>query len=173
MKFEKDKFNKERGKSEILSEKEKQRIREIKELPASLMDRVNLLLVWRGLKPYTKLTYVYKEWSAGDPEPDLTTNRKHARVSEFNQLLGFIGLSAVASREERKEPGFETLPDKTEISLPGKEYREYCIAPNLETAQKLANGLIEVVKIELSDDIKQNIQKLNPGLYTEIIKAQL
>lgn len=174
MKFEKDKFNnKERGKAEILSEKEKQRVHEIKKLPASVIDKINLLLVWRGLKPCTKLTYVYKEWGAGDPEPDLTTNRKHSHVLEFNQLLGFIGLSAVAGREDRKEPSFETSIDKKDISVPGKEYRDYFIAPNLETAEKLANGSIEEIKTEIDEVVKAEIQKLCPELYSEMIKARL
>ena len=174
MKFEKDKFSAEGGnkknKSEALSEKEKQRAREIKELPAGIMEKINLLLVWRGLKPHTKLTYVYKKWNAGDPEPDLTTNRKHARTLEFNQLLGFIGLSAVAGREERKEPDFEMLPNKTEISIPGKEYREYFIAPTLEIAEKLSQGLLKEAETEINETIKTEIQKLNPELYTEMIK---
>lgn len=176
MKFGKDKFSAENGskknKTEALSEKEKRLAREIKELPASIMDKINLILVWRGLKPCTKLTYVYKKWNAGDPEPDLTTNRKRARVLEFNQLLGSIGLSVVAGKEERKEPSFETLADKTEISLPGKEYREYCIAPSLETAQKLADGLLGETKTEINEAIMTNIQKLSPELYAEMIREQ-
>ena len=173
MKFEKDKFSAEGGsasggnrenKKEQISPKEKQRAREIKELPASLIERVNLLLVWRGLKPFTKLTYIYKEWDAGDPEPDLTTNRKHARVLEFNQLLGFIGLAAVANIEKRKEPDFETLPNKTEVSFPGKEYRQYYIAPSLETAQKLADGLLEEDETEINEAVMTNIQRLSPEL---------
>lgn len=127
------------------------------------------MLVWRGLKPFTKLSYIYKQWEAGEPEPNTTSNRKHA-VEEFNQLLGCIGLSAAANKEERKEPSFETLPDKTEVSFPGKEYREYCIAPDLETAQKLADGLIEETETELDENLKKEIQKLSPSLYVKMVK---
>ncbi|MDO8443003.1 MAG: hypothetical protein Q7S81_01970 [bacterium] len=169
MKFKKDKFE-ENSKPETLPEKEKRLAREIEKLPADVMEIVNLMLVWRGLKPFTKLTYIYKTWCAGDPEPDLTTSRKHAHVLEFNQLLGFIGLAAVAKKEERKEPSFETLPDKTDVSLPGKEYREYCIAPSLETAEKLANGLLEETETELDETAKKEIQKVSPDLYVKMIK---
>jgi len=169
MKFKKDKFNECSG-SETLPEKEKRLAHEIEKLPADVLEIVDLMLVWRGLKPFTKLTYVYKTWGAGDPEPDLTSGRKNAHVLEFNQLLGCIGLSAVANREERKEPSFETLSDKTETSLPGKEYREYCIAPDLETAQKLADGLIEETETELDEAVKKEIQKLSPTLYVKMIK---
>jgi hypothetical protein len=172
MKFEKEKFNnKDRNKSESLPEKEKRLVHEIEKLPADIMEIVNLMLVWRGLKPFTKLTYVYKEWNAGDPEPDLTTNRKHSHVLEFNQLLGLIGLAAVASKEERKEPSFEVSTDKKDISIPGKEYRDYFIAPSLETAEKLANGSIEEIEAEIDEPIKAEIQKLCPDLYGKMIKA--
>lgn len=172
MKFEKDKFNnKDKNRSETLPEKEKRLVHEIEKLPINIMDKVNLLLVWRGLKPFTKLTYVYKKWDAGDPEPDLTTNRKHSHVLEFNQLLGFIGLAAVASREERSEPSFEVSADKKEISIPGKEYRKYFIAPSLETAEKLANGSIKEIETEIDETIKVEIQKLCPDLYAKMIKA--
>jgi len=170
MKFKKDKFN-ENSKPETLPEKEKRLAHEIEKLPASVMEIVNLMLVWRGLKPSTKLSYVYKEWRAGDPEPDMTQNRKHAHVLEFNQLLGFIGLAAVANREERKEPSFETSADKKEISVPGKEYRDYFIAPSLETAEKLANGSREEAKTEIDEAVKAEIQKLSPDLYVKMIKV--
>ncbi|MHB9019752.1 MAG: hypothetical protein ACYC3G_02670 [Minisyncoccota bacterium] len=174
MKFEKDKFNnKERNKTETLSEKEKRLAHEIEKLPANTIEIINLVLVWRGLKPFTKLTYVYKTWGAGDPEPDLTTNRKHAHVLEFNQLLGFIGLAAVANKEERQEPSFKTLPNKTDISLPGKEYREYYIAPSLEIAEKLANGLSEETETKLDENLKKEIQKVSPTLYAKMIREQL
>lgn len=170
MKFEKNKFNNKENKPETLPEKEKRLAHEIEKLPADVMEIVNLMLVWRGLKPFTKLTYVYKTWGAGDPEPDLTSNRKLARTQEFDQLLGFTGLSAVANKIERKEPSFETLPDKTETSLPGKEYRDYFIAPSLETTQKLADGLIEEAKTELDEIMKKEIQKLSPDLYVKMIQ---
>ena len=177
MKFKKDKFSAEGGsasggnkENETLPEKEKRLVHEIEKLPADVMEIVNLMLVWRGLKPFTKLTYVYKTWGAGDPEPDLTQNRKHTHVLEFNQLLGCIGLSAVANKEERKEPSFEASADKTETELPGKEYRDYFIAPSLETAQKLADGLMEEAETELDENMKKEIQKISPTLYVKMVK---
>ncbi len=169
MKFGKEKFNK-NDKLETLPEKDKRLTREIEKLPADVLEKIDLLLVWRGLKPWTKLTYIYKTWGAGDPEPDLTRERKIVRISEFNRLLGFMGLSAIARKEQRKEPSFEKTADKKDVSIPGKEYRDYFIAPDLENAQKLADGLTEEVSGELDDSLKEKIQKLSPSLYAEMIK---
>lgn len=165
MKSGNEKFDK-NNRQEAPPEKEKRLAHEIEKLPASVMEIVNLMLVWRGLKPWTKLTYVYKEWGAGDPEPDLTPNRKQAHVQDFNRLLGFIGLSAVANKIERKEPSFE----KNE-AIPGKEYRDYYIAAKMEIAEEMANQSADQEKFELTEQIKSKIQQLSPDLYTEMIKA--
>jgi hypothetical protein len=165
MKIGKEKFNNKNDKPETLPEKEKRLVHEIEKLPMSVSERVNLLMVWRGFKSWTKLTYLYKTWGAGDPEPDLTPERKRVRVSEFNQLLGFMGLAAVASKEYRKEPSFEQ-----EKTLPGKEYRDYYISSKLEIAEEMSNKSIEQEKIEFTEEIKNKIQKLSPNLYAEMIK---
>ncbi|MCL5017253.1 MAG: hypothetical protein M1155_01125 [Patescibacteria group bacterium] len=165
MKFGKEKFNNKNDKPETLPEKEKRLVREIEKLPADALEKINLLLVWRGFKSWTKLTYLYKTWGAGDPEPDLTPERKRVRMSEFDQLLGFMGLAAVASKEYRKEPSFER-----KSPIPGKEYRDYYIAPKLEIAEETANRSEEQEKTEFTEEIKNKIQKLSPVLYAEMIK---
>jgi hypothetical protein len=168
MKFEKNKkFNKENG-TESLPEKEKRLVKEIEKLPITVIEKINFMLVWRALKPSAKLTYVLKTWGAGDPEPDLTPERKHARILKFNQLLGFLGLSAVVGREIRKEPSFEE-----DLEIPGIESRKIYIAHGIEIAEKLAEQIQEENNeetLEINESHKTEIQRLSPILYTKMIK---
>ena len=141
MKFEKEKFNKENGKEQI-SSKERERVREIERLPLLNEDKVNLLLVWRGLKPATNINYVFKEWAPGSPEPILSPKRKKIRIEELLQLLGKIGLSAVAEKEFRLEPEFITENGKQGV-LNGMESQMIFVSPSLETSEELAKNLPE------------------------------
>lgn len=155
--------------TEALPEKEKRLAREIEKLPADILERVTLMLLWRAKKPSAKLTYIFKSWGAGDPEPDLSPARKLTRVSEFNQLLGFAGISAVVEKEKRREPSFETSPDKKEIEIPGMESQTFYLAGDLETAEKISKEL-EQEKLEIDETIKAEIQKMSPTLYSEMME---
>lgn len=140
MKFEKEKFNKENAKEQI-SPKEKELTHEIEQLPLLTEDKINLLLVWRGLKPATDINFIFKEWAPGSPEPVLSPKRKKIRIEEMLQLLGKIGLSAVAEKEIRSEPEFEDDKEKNiRIEINGTESQRVFISSNIETAEELAKN---------------------------------
>lgn len=172
MKFEKNKFNNnDKNKSETLPEKEKRLAREIEKLPADVLERANLMLVWRGLKPSTEFTYILKTWGAGDPEPVPNDKRNAIHIQEFTQLLGFMGLSAVAEKLQRQEPSFEVLPDKKEIEIPGKESQTFYIAHELKIAEELFEQTENSMeKPEISKEHMVKIQELRPILYAEILR---
>jgi hypothetical protein len=77
-----------------------------------------------------------------------------------------MGLAAVASEEYRNEPSFEKEKD-----IPGKEYRNYYIASKIEIAKEMAEKSEEREELELTEEIKNKIQKLSPALYTEMIRV--
>lgn len=138
MKFEKERFNKEHEKEQI-SPREKELTREIEQLPLLDEDKVNLLLVWRGLKLATNINFIFKEWAPGSPEPVLSSKRKKIRIEELLQLLGKIGLSAVAEKEFRLEPEFIVENNNRGI-LNGMESQMIFVSPSLETAEELAEN---------------------------------
>lgn len=163
MKFEKEKFNKE-NKNETSPEREKCLAREVEKLPANILEKVNLLLVWRGFKPSTKLTYIFKTWGCGDPEPILRDERKEIHVEELKNLLSAMELKYIKNEEVRQEPRFDG-----NFEIRGKESQDFFIAQDLENAQNLAKEL-EKTALEIDENIKTEIQKLSPILYAEMIR---
>lgn len=165
MKFEKarDKNN-----NESLPEKEKRLAREIGKLPADIIERANLLLVWHGLKPSTKLTYIFKEWGCGDPEPDLRNERKSILIGEFEDMLSKMELASITDKDIRQEPGFDG-----DIEIPGKEFQTFYIAKELEIAQKLNEQTQQSAEEDISKEHMAKIQELNPSIYAEIIKSKI
>ncbi len=153
MKFEKNGFNRE-NKKEQISPKEKELAKEIEQLPLLNVDKMNLLLVWRGLKPATDINFIFKEWRPGYPEPLLSPGRKKVHIEKLLQLLGKTGLSAVAEKEIRSEPEF-IVENNIKGEINGTESQRIFISQNIETAEKLSkNWICE------EDEMNENLGQL-------------
>lgn len=152
MKFEKNGFNRE-NKKEQISPKEKELTKEIEQLPLFNVDKMNLLLVWRGLKPATDINFIFKEWKPGYPEPLLSPGRKKIHIEKLLQLLGKIGLSAVAEKEIHSEPEF-IVENNINGEINGTESQRIFISKNIETAEELSKNWVSEEN-EVKEDLGQ------------------
>lgn len=124
------------NKSENLTEREIKAVQEVEHFPASLGDKVDLVLVWRGLKQVTEFDIPFKRWDIEkEKEPQISEQERDAIGERVTSLADVLDLEVVGGKpfypRSIEEKG-KTIP------VSGVEDLRFFIGRNREVTALLA-----------------------------------
>jgi hypothetical protein len=127
---------KEKITEKFLSEQEKAFVEKIEQLPIDDKNKIDLILVWRKIKPATEVDLTLKSWYRDRKTIDLSPKEQKSLFENIKNLLGNLNLFFIEGNLFHNEI-FGVEKEEKDLLLGDTEKKRFYVASTKENAQKL------------------------------------